>query len=337
MISSIQRYRLFFGVVLVVMAMSLAPVFAADTIRLKKEVVPTFQAIDLKIDAREADYSGTVSIDLEVLNPTNEFIFHAEDIELNKVVLTGGEKELDYTLSTGEKGRVTLTTNDIMKKGSYKLEIDFTTSFNTQSVGLYKTEADGEAYLFTQFQESDARKAFPCFDEPAFKFPYQMTLRVPEEHIAIANTPVAKETSADGWKTYEFEKTKPLPSYLLAIAAGPLETRSVTVTGVPMDQMLIDGHIPLLYELNLADPITVFNDCLWIEIRATTGETSSSGRHWFWAWSSEQNDYSRANPFVAFGGGGYNSGFAFHYNADLALCLNIQYGPILEPFECGSE
>ena len=77
--SSIQRYGMFFGAVLVVSAISLSTIFSADTIRLKKEVIPTFQAIDLKIDAREVDYSGTVSIDLAVLNPTNEFIFHAED------------------------------------------------------------------------------------------------------------------------------------------------------------------------------------------------------------------------------------------------------------------
>ncbi|MEE8149413.1 MAG: hypothetical protein V3T75_03060, partial [candidate division Zixibacteria bacterium] len=125
--SSIQSYGMILGAVFAVLAISFSPVLAADTIRLKKEVIPTFQTIDMKIDAREADYSGTVSIDLEVLNPTNEFIFHAEDIELNKVLLTIDEKELDYTLSTGENGRVTLTTSDKMKKGSYKLEIDFTT------------------------------------------------------------------------------------------------------------------------------------------------------------------------------------------------------------------
>ena len=253
--SSIQRSGLFFGAVLVVLALSFSSLFAADTIRLKKEVVPTFQAIDLKIDAREADYSGTVSIDLEVFNPTNEFIFHAEDIELNKVLLTNGEKELDYTINRGEKGRVTLTTNDKMKKGSYKLEIDFTTSFNTQAVGLYRTEVEGESYLFTQFEESDARKAFPCFDEPAFKFPYQMTLSVPEEHIAIANTPVAKETSADGWKTYEFEITKPLPSYLLAIATGPLETVEVPDMPIPTRIVTVKGKSHLAGQAIKSTPL----------------------------------------------------------------------------------
>ncbi|MCH7948346.1 MAG: M1 family peptidase, partial [candidate division Zixibacteria bacterium] len=252
---SIQRYGLFLGAIFAVLAINLSAIFAADTIRLKKEVVPTFQTIDLKIDAREAEYSGTVSIDLEVLNPTSEFIFHAEDIELNKVLLTSAEKELDYTLTTGEKGRVTLTTSQIMQKGSYKLEIDFTTSFNTQAVGLYRTEVDGESYLFTQFEESDARKAFPCFDEPAFKFPYQMTLSVPEEHIAIANTPVAKETIADGWKTYEFEKTKPLPSYLLAIATGPLETIEVPDMPIPTRIVTVKGKTHLASQAIKSTPL----------------------------------------------------------------------------------
>ena len=255
MIFSMQRYGLFWGAIFAVSAINLSPLFAADTIRLKKEVVPTFQTIDLKIDAREADYSGTVSIDLEVLNPTSEFIFHAEDIELNKVLLPSADKELDYTLTTGAKGRVTLTTSQIMQKGSYKLEIDFTTSFNTQPVGLYRTEVDGESYLFTQFEESDARKAFTCFDEPAFKFPYQMTLSVPEEHIAIANTPVAKETIADGWKTYEFEKTKPLPSYLLAIATGPLETIEVPDMPIPTRIVTVKGKTHLASQAIKSTPL----------------------------------------------------------------------------------
>ena len=74
---SIQRYGLFLGSIFAVLAINLSAIFAADTIRLKIEVIPTFQAIDLKIDAREAEYSGTVSIDLEVINPTSDFIFYA--------------------------------------------------------------------------------------------------------------------------------------------------------------------------------------------------------------------------------------------------------------------
>jgi alanyl aminopeptidase len=250
-----HRFCLTILVTCLFLAISFSSVFAADTIRLKKEIVPTFQTINLKIDARETDFSGSVAIDLEVRQTTNGFIFHAEDIELNKVILRNDDTELDYTLEKGEKGRITLTTNNQLKRGSYKLEIDFTTSYNTQAVGLYRTEADGENYLFTQFEESDARKAFPCFDEPAFKFPYLIKLTVPAEHIAVSNTPVADETTADGWKTYTFEETKPLPTYLLAIATGPLETVEVPDMPIPTRVVTVKGKTHMADQVMITTPI----------------------------------------------------------------------------------
>ena len=82
----------------------------------------------------------------------------------------------------------------------------------------------------------DARKAFPCWDEPSYKIPFQLTLRIPEDQEAITNTPVENETKADGFKTIAFHKTKPLSSYLIAIAAGPLES-------VPIEGMSVPGRI----------------------------------------------------------------------------------------------
>ncbi len=206
---------------------------AADTERLKKDVIPTFQTINLKIDARETEYGGNVNMALTVKNAANSFIVHAEDITLIDIILSGKDGEISVSPELGEYGRTTLTCAKELTPGEYTLGISFTASFNTQAVGLYRSESGGEHYLFTQFEESDARKAFPCFDEPAFKYPFQLTLTIPEEHIAISNTPVEIESASEGWKTITFKKTEPLPSYLLAIAAGPLETVDVPDMPIP--------------------------------------------------------------------------------------------------------
>src|SRR3990172_6056690 len=81
----------------------------ADTDRLKKDVIPTFQSINLKIDARDTEYGGNVSMALTVKNPANSFIFHAEDMTLVDIVLSGKEGEISVTYESGEHGRTTLT------------------------------------------------------------------------------------------------------------------------------------------------------------------------------------------------------------------------------------
>jgi alanyl aminopeptidase len=82
----------------------------------------------------------------------------------------------------------------------------------------------GEWYIFSQLEASDARRVFPCFDEPGFKVPFQVTLTVSDRQLAFHNTPVESESAAgEGMKTVRFRRTRPLPSYLLAFAVGPFD------------------------------------------------------------------------------------------------------------------
>src|SRR5262249_49092608 len=82
----------------------------------------------------------------------------------------------------------------------------------------------GDMYVYSQFESRDARRAFPCFDDPSFKTPWQLTLVVPKDVTAVANTPVAsEEPRGEGLKAVRFAETKPLPSYLVALAVGPFD------------------------------------------------------------------------------------------------------------------
>ncbi len=214
---------------------------AAD-VRLGDEVVPTFQAIDLVLDAGVADYRGAVRIELEVQRATDSFRFHSEGAALSSVVLKGKSGEVTARHEAEGDDVVRVDTDAPLAPGRYTLEIEFTNAYDTQAIGLYRMEQDGVGYLFTQFQADDAREAFPCWDEPAFKIPFQMTLTVPEAHLAVTNTPVEASTVEDGWRTVRFHKTRPLPSYLLAIAAGPLETVSMPDLGVPARVVTVGGQ-----------------------------------------------------------------------------------------------
>jgi len=227
-----------------------------DPYRLGDAVTPTFESIRLKLNADETDYTGSVRIDLRLDRPVSSFRLHAEEMDLKSVTITGAGETRDLTWETGKTGLVTVIAPRPLTPGSWTLAIDFANDFGTRAVGLYRMEQDGAGYAFTQFESDDAREAFPCFDEPAFKIPYQITLEIPAAHIAVSNTPVEKETVKDGLKTVVFARTKPLPSYLLAIATGPFETVPIPGMGVPGRVVTVKGHSGLAgTAASLAAPI----------------------------------------------------------------------------------
>jgi aminopeptidase N len=217
---------------------------AADT-RLDREVVPTFQSISLRVDADSLSYTGSTHIELKAQKPTQSFRFHARIVSLDKLRFSGPKGAIELTTTTGDKGLVTAQLKHSISPGAYKLDIEFHDTFNTDAVGLYRMEKDGHAYAFTQFEADYARDAFPCWDEPAFKIPYQLIISVPQDEVAIANTLPEKETVQNGWKTTVFKTTRPLPSYLLAISTGDLETVEISGLSVPGRVVTVKGQSQL--------------------------------------------------------------------------------------------
>ena len=206
----------------------------ADDLRLGTAVRPDFQRVQLDLDPAESAYSGSVHVDLTVVEETASFLLHSQEHEITSLVLrdAAGEKlSVSHRSISGE--RLEVTAGEPLTPGLYNLEIDFTADFGTRAVGLYKAEHDGNDYLFTQFQAVDARRAFPVWDEPAAKIPYQLVLTVPEEDMAVTNAPEVARHVADGRARVTFARTRPLPSYLLALAVGPFESRDVEGMGIP--------------------------------------------------------------------------------------------------------
>jgi aminopeptidase N len=202
--------------------------------RLGTDVVPVAETIRLVVDARKPAYEGSVHIDLEVRRPVSSFSLYAEEMDIRRFALTGPRGAVTASHAAGERGRLDVTA--ALATGRYTLDIDFANEFDTHATGLYKMSARGDDYVFTQLEADDARQAFPCWDEPAFKIPYQMTVVVPESHMAVSNTPAMSDTVQDGQRTVVFARTRPLPAYLLALATGPLEF-------VPMPGMSVPGRI----------------------------------------------------------------------------------------------
>src|SRR6266404_2314145 len=192
---------------------------AKDPLRLGRDVTPSFQYIHLEIDPRKPDFSGSTKIELTVHKPITEFRFHARDLKLEGLVLKSaklGDIKLSHSESSG-KGVVTAKAEKTIAPGAYTLETKFSAKFNTQAASLYRMETGGEAYVFTQFESDDARGAFPCWDEPEFKYSFQLSIST-NGNVVVTNTPVESQSQVGINSVAVFKKTPPMPTYLLAIA-----------------------------------------------------------------------------------------------------------------------
>lgn len=209
--------------------------------RLPTHVVPGRYQIELEPDLDSATFLGSVTIDVEILEATDEIVCNAIelDVESASIVLSDGDRITpEYHLDEdAERLHLTLATD--IDPGTAHIELAFSGILNDRLRGFYRstyTDQDGleQTIATTQFQSTDARRAFPCWDEPAYKATFATTLVVDEQHLAISNTAVVRETPAAGGKRrVSFAETMPMSTYLVAFVVGPLElTDPVDVDGV---------------------------------------------------------------------------------------------------------
>jgi alanyl aminopeptidase len=170
----------------------------ADPFRLSPGIRPVAQTLTLHIDPENTDYSGATTIAVQLAEESASIRLHAKDMQITSLSLVANDRAIEVTHESGEHGLLTIASAEPFAPGDYKLQIAFSNNFNDDGVGINRTEQEGQHYIFSQFEAIDARQAFPCFDEPGFKFPWQMTMVVPTGVTPITNTPVVSVTEKDG-------------------------------------------------------------------------------------------------------------------------------------------
>ncbi len=211
--------------------------------RLARTVLPRAYRIFLTPDIEAASFSGRVEIDVDVLEPVRAITLHAKNLDLGEASLTREGASLRSTAPRHESTYETATFefSEDVPVGSATLQIAYTGVLSDQLSGFYRstfTDAQGTSHTIatTQFEHSDARQAFPCFDEPSFKATFQVTLTVPHQHAVYSNT--REQSTVDegnGQKTVTFAPTMKMSSYLVAFVIGPFEqTEAVDVLGTPL-------------------------------------------------------------------------------------------------------
>jgi len=214
--------------------------------RLPGGVVPRHYAIELSPDLQDATFAGNVAIDVDVTEPLESITLNAAELSIigARLVTASGEAvELDPVLDAASE-RLILTRrggSGRFAAGPARLDISFDGILNDQLHGFYRstyTDDAGAAHTIatTQFESTDARRAFPCFDEPALKATFATTLIVDEGLLAVSNTAeTGREPTEDGRVRVSFATTMPMSTYLVAFVVGPLEaTEPTDCGGVPL-------------------------------------------------------------------------------------------------------
>jgi alanyl aminopeptidase len=197
---------------------------AVPTGKLPQDAAPVSYALTFKIDPREDRFSGQTHIRIKLAKATDHVWLHGLDLTVSRVAITDAAGKAHTGTYTAEPDGVAKVSFDgQLAAQEIQVTLDYTAPFNEKLEGLYKVKVENDSYAMTQMEAISARNAFPGFDEPRFKTPFDITLTVPKDDAVMANTlPKNEQASADGkWKTITYTTTKPLPTYLVAFAVGP--------------------------------------------------------------------------------------------------------------------
>src|SRR5712671_943867 len=209
------------------------PAQAPPSLRLPGDVHPVRYALSMRIVPTEERFSGTADIEVELDAPRSVLWLNGRGLHVTSARV--GDASAAYE-QVNPQGLSRLVLARPVGPGKATLHLAWEREFDPQIVGLYLAQAAGERYAYTQFEAVDARRAFPGFDEPDFKTPFEVTLTVPAGDTAIANTmPVGEEPAGPGLKRVHFAATRPLPTYLLLWAVGPFDV--VTPPPLPPNEV----------------------------------------------------------------------------------------------------
>jgi aminopeptidase N len=189
--------------------------------RLVNNARPRHESLALDIDPAKDRFTGVADIEID-LQGRDHLWLHGLGLHVTSATINGKAARYEELDPTG----VARISWEAKIAGPATLHIVYDAAYDPNLVGVYRVKDA----VFSKFEAIYARRAFPCFDEPDLKIPFDVTLTVPAKAVAIGNMPIVSEEAAGPTsKRVKFATTPPLPTYLVAFAVGPFESRAVTV------------------------------------------------------------------------------------------------------------
>jgi aminopeptidase N len=219
--------------------------------RLPRTVVPSRYDLTLEPDLDAGMFDGAVAVAIEVLEPVTEIVLNANELRLGDATLTAADGrtiEVSKILTDDDAERATVDLAETAEPGEWNLRISFKGDLNPRLTGFYRStyqDEDGNTQVIgtTHFEATDARRAFPCWDEPDLKAVFAITLVVTDGLAAVSNGPeVERESVADGRVRIRFADTMKMSTYLAAWVVGRLELSDpADARGVPVRIVHVPG------------------------------------------------------------------------------------------------
>jgi aminopeptidase N/puromycin-sensitive aminopeptidase len=228
----------------------------ASAQRLPQTVRPQSYTLTLTPDLKAATFTGVETIDVTLAEPTNAITLNAIEIAFERVTVTaGGKTQLATVALDTEKEQATFTFAEKLPAGRATLAIAYTGILNDKLRGFYLSKTARRNYAVSQFESTDARRAFPSFDEPAFKATYDVSLVIDSGDTAISNGQILSDTPgpAAGKHTLHFDTTSKMSSYLVAFLVGDFQCTAGESDGVAIRSCATPDKVALTpYSVDVA-------------------------------------------------------------------------------------
>jgi len=214
--------------------------FASTPGKLPKQLRPTEYAIWFKPDLKKLTFSGREVVKLNVEQSTRQIILNALDLTVSAAEVDGKAVPKTAINFDGKAELLTIAAPEELAPGEHTLVLKFDGKINQFGRGLfyakYQEQRTGanKMFLGTQFEATDARRLFPCWDEPVFRARFHLTAVVPENWMAVSNMPIASEKKVAGGREVEFQPTPSMSSYLNVFCAGEFDAIESEVDGVKL-------------------------------------------------------------------------------------------------------
>ena len=233
-----------------------SPVVASAQ-RLPTNVLPQRYTLKLTPNLEKATFSGAETIQVRLKQPAKTITLNALQIDFQSVVITAAGRTQTATVSQDkEKQQVTFTVAHAIPAGAASIAIRYTGILNNELRGFYLSTTKKRRYAVTQFEPTDARRAFPSFDEPAYKAVFDVTVVAPGGDMVISNSPVESDTPGPGadQHTVKFYPTPKMSTYLVAFLVGDFKCISGAQDGVPIRVCATPDQVDLTpYALQVAE------------------------------------------------------------------------------------
>ncbi len=231
--------------------------------RLPSTVIPSHYTLHLSPDIHAKTFAGTEIINITLAQPATAITLNSAEIKISSLTATAQGKQQTGTVSYDPKlEQATLTFPAALPAGHVELHLQYTGILNNDLRGFYLSHTAKRDYAVTQFEATDARRAFPSFDEPALKATFDLSLTVDHGDTVIANTPMLSDTpAADGRHTETFATTPRMSTYLLAFQVGDWACIKGSSDGVPIRVCSTPDKANLTgYALHTAEHVLHFYD-----------------------------------------------------------------------------